>query len=31
MIAGPDLNDDFSGWLRYPECVADLRVTPIDD
>jgi len=23
MIAGPDLNDDFSGWLRYPECVAD--------
>jgi long-chain acyl-CoA synthetase len=24
-------DDDLSGWLRYPECVADQPDTPIDD
>src|SRR4029078_1442879 len=24
-------DDDLNGWQRYPECVADLPTTPIDD
>ena len=24
-------DDDLEGWLRYPECVADQPITPIDD
>ena len=26
-----DTSSDLDGWLRYPECVADQPVTPIDD
>ncbi|MGV0836779.1 fatty-acid--CoA ligase FadD4 [Mycolicibacterium thermoresistibile] len=31
LIAGDDTGADLSGWLRYPECVADEPETPIAD
>ncbi|CAN5293310.1 fatty-acid--CoA ligase FadD4 [soil metagenome] len=31
LIASSDPQDDLEGWQRYPECVADNPVTPIDD